>query len=151
MYSVNNQKYVNRGKLLNQTELIDLDGFLMSSKRKVFHIQNSDIREIRVMNKGLANPLASRKVFMKYNRLITQLTVLLTDDDDSGESCREALNHIEKFRLEIKNKYRSFLKQKELEMMSKQLITLKKEAERRFYEIQNSYLEYTNSHGRGGK
>ena len=100
------------------------------------------------MNKNLANGVVSKQVLKKYNKLIPLLTELLISDDDSGDSFREALNHIEKFRLEIKNKYRAFLKRKELEMMSKQLTLLKKEADRRMLEIHDAYLTMKTS-GKG--
>lgn len=148
MYSVSNKKYKNKGKILDKTELIDISGFMMSSKKKVFKINDTEVREIKVVNKKLANPLVSRKVNTKYKKLIVYLTDLLVDDDDTGDSFREALNQIEKFRLEIKNKYREFLKQKELEMMSKQLTALKKEANERLLEIQNSYEELMNENKR---
>lgn len=149
MYSIPNKKNSNKGKMLKETSILDIDGFLMASKKKVFHIQGENIKNIKVIDKKLANPLVSKKVFKQYNKLIIHLTDLLVDDDEDGESCREALNQIEKFRQEIKNKYRSFLKKKELEMMSKQLLALKKEAERKFLEIQESYLEYMNSNKKG--
>ena len=141
MYSVSNLKYVNKGRLMDKTELLDIDGFLMASKNKVFQIQGCRIREIKVVQKKLASPLVSKKVFLKYERLIALLTELLLEDDDSGETCREALNRIEKFRLEIKNKYRAYLKKVELEYMSKQLMTLQKEAQKRLLEIHNSYVD----------
>ena len=75
-------------------------------------------------------------------------TELLVDDDESGDTFREALNHIEKFRLEIKIKYRNYLKQKELEMMSKQLTQLQKVANERLLEIHNSYLESLDNENR---
>ena len=150
MYTVNNKKYVNKGKILDKTEFIEISGFLMASKRKTFHIENSDISDIRVVNKKLARPLVTKKVLKQYNKLISHITDLLVDDDESGESCREALNQIEKFRLIIKNKYRAYLKKQELEAMSKQLKTLQKEANKRLLEIQDSYLEYMNT-GKKGK
>jgi hypothetical protein len=149
MYSVSNTKFKNKGKMLDKTELIDINGFMMSSKSKVFKINGSDIKEIKIVNKKLANPLVSKKVLAKYEKLIILLTELLIDDDSSGDSYREALNQIEKFRLEIKIKYRDYLKQKELEMMSKKLTLLKKEADKRLLEIQESYYENLNTNKRG--
>ena len=141
MYSVSNMKYVNKGKIVDKTELIDLNGFLMASKNKVFKIQGENIREIRVIDKQLAHPLASKKVLQKYHHLLNLLTEYLIDDDDSGESCREALNEIEKFRIEIKNKYRLFLTKQELETMKNKLLLLQKEAQQKLMIIQNQYYE----------
>lgn len=146
MYSVSNHKYVNENELIDS---IDIDGFMMASKNKIFHIENSNIRKIEVAQKRLAHPLVQKKVLKKYNQLISLLTELLVDDDDSGSSCREALNQIEKFRLMIKNKYRAYLNAKELSKMSKQLVALQKEATKRLLEIQNSYEEYVNSSKKG--
>ncbi len=145
MYTINSKK---KKKLTPKEELINIDGFLMASKRKVFKINGAEIREIKVVNKKLANPLVYKKVLQKYNILINLLTDLLVGDDDSGDSYREALNQIEKFRLEIKNKYRRYLKKNELEKMSKQLMTLKKEANKKIIELRNCYLEYQNQSNR---
>ena len=137
MYSVHNEVKV-KGKM-DDVELSD--GFLMGGKNKVFKIQGSNIKSIKVIGSSLASPMVTAIVMKKYHTLIAYLTDLLTDDDDSGESMREALNHIEKFRLEIKNKYRDFLKKKELELMSKQLMILQKEANERYMEIRNSFIK----------
>jgi len=100
------------------------------------------------VSKKLANPIVSQKVLKRYDKLIELLTDLLVDDDGSGTSLREALNQIEKFRLEIKNKYRKFLKQKELEMMSKQLMALQKEAKIRLFQLQESYYKFMEASNR---
>ena len=131
MYSVHDEVKI-KGKM---EELIIHSGFPMGSSRKTFKIQGCDIKDINVMGSAFAIPMATDLVHKKYLKLIDLLTDLLTDDDDSGESVRQALNHIEKFRLEIKNKYRDFLKKKELEMMSAQLMVLQKEAMERYLMI----------------
>ena len=147
MYSVVEVK--NKKKMLDKTELMDIDGFLMGSKNKVFKINKCDIREIKVVNKKLANPLVSKKVFKEYSKLITYLTeVLIDDNDDSGDSIREALNQVERFRVQIKNKYREYLTSKELEKMSKQLKLLQKELTNKFIMMQNNYINYQNDNKR---
>lgn len=118
------------------------NGFLMGSSKKIYHIEESRIHSIRVFQKSISSSLATSFVLKKYHKLIALLTNLLLDDDDSGDSLREVLNQIEKFRLEIKIKYRNFLKQKELEMMAKQLQVLKTEAKKRLLEIEDSYQSY---------
>lgn len=144
MYSVSNKKNIK-----NKTKKIDftiLEGFDMASKDKVFKINESNIREIKIMNMKLANPLASKKVLKKYDKLIEYLTEVLVDDDDTGDVTRKALDRIEKFRLEIKIKYRNFLKQKELEQMGKKLVIIKKELLKKEQIIRNSYENIETNH-----
>lgn len=148
MYIIPEEKFVNKAKLVDKNELLSVNGFMMASSRKKFKIDDSSIDNIKVVNKRLANPLAAKKVEKKYNKLIVILTDLLIDDDDSGDSYREVLNQIEKFRLEVKNKYREYLKRNELEKMSHQLKMLQKEAMDKLIELQNSYLDYSNSNNR---
>ena len=107
MYSVKEGNY--GGEIIEWNEF---NGFKMLS-RKGFHINGEVIKIINVVDKTLAHPVVYKKVMGKYSDLVPVLTEMLISDDDSGDSFREALNHIEKFRLEIKNKYREFLKKKE--------------------------------------
>ena len=146
MYFVIKKKII--GNISDHKEFLNLSGFIMSSRGKGFNISGQLIRKINVIEKKLACKIVTEKVLKKYYKLIDLLTDLLISDDDTGESFREALNQIEKFRLEIKNKYRQFLKQKELEMMSKQLRALKKEADNRFFELRHS-LVTSKSSGKG--
>ena len=137
MYSINNS-IRKKGKI---EEIYELTGFPMGSHHKVFKIKDSNIKEIKISNATLASPIVTEKVLKKYHSLIEYLAELFVDDDDSGDTMREILNQIEKFRLEIKVKYRDYLKRKEIEMMSKQLLALQKEAKERLLQIHNSYAE----------
>lgn len=148
MYSIN-QSIINTG-YLGEMNYVD-NGFVLGSRNKVFLIAGMAVKNIIIYTKHLASVLVSEKVMTKFQKLIIVLTELLVDDDDSGDSFREALNHIEKFRLEIKIKYRNYLKQKELEMMSKQLTQLQKVANERLLEIHNSYLDSLNNENKRSK
>ena len=111
---------------------------LVIKKNKVFNIGDYKVSNIVIYSKILGEKVVSSKVMKKYDKLIKYLTELLV-------AMREALNQIEKFRLEIKIKYRKILKKKELELMSKQLVKLQKIANERLIEIHNSYLELLNN------
>ena len=108
MYSINKQK-----KCGEFDDDVLIDGFSISSKKKSFNIKGTDVKNINISSKKLASPLVSNKVMKKYNKLLEYLTELLVSDDDTGDAMREALNHIEKFRLEIKIKYRKYLMKKD--------------------------------------
>lgn len=141
-------KYSSTGNLLDLDRLANLVSFPMGSSKKVFKIKGSEITNIDICNKKMAYPIAYKKVDKKYRALIKLLTELLIDDDDSGESFREALNQIERFRMMIKNKYRNFLIKEEIEMMSKQLVVLQKEAKKRLMDIQDNYEVLNNLRSR---
>lgn len=140
MYLIKRKKL--KGKY--KDELI-LNGFMMGTKGKVFTIKSYKVKNIIIYSVVLAKPIVNSQVAKKYDKLIKYLTELLVSDDDTGDAMREALNQIEKFRLIVKNKYRDFLEQKELEFMSKQLVKLKKIANQKLIEIHNSYVEQMNN------
>lgn len=145
MYQVVNQK-----KKFKNVKFSDkIYGFPIASSKKVFKIADDEVKNIIIINTKLAHPLISKKVSKEYQGLVATLMDLLTSDDDTGESFREALNRIEKFRQEIKNKYRHFLKKQELEEMAKQLKIFQHEANIRFIELQNAFYENTLQQGKG--
>ena len=137
MYSVHSEVKI-KGVM---DDILIHNGFMMGNANKVHKIAGCNIKSIQITGSSLASPMVTSIVMKKYHKLIDLLTQLLTDDDDTGDAMREALNRIEKFRQEIKNKYRVFLKKKELEMMSKQLLILQKEATKRYLELHNSFIQ----------
>lgn len=145
MYSINSRKRIN-GKIY---DILIREYLPMGSPNKLFMINGCEVKSIKVTGIKLATPIATDMVSKKYKKLLEKLADLLVDDDDSGDSYREALNEIERFRLLIKNKYRDFLEKKSLEIMAKQLVLLQKEAEERLFEIRNNYYEAVN--GKRGK
>lgn len=149
MYSISRKKVVKKKwKFKDFESLCNLDGFLMPSSRNGFNICNQKITYINVVDIEIAKPIVRKFVSTKYKKLIKTLTELLISDDDSGDTFRLALDKIEKFRMEVKNKYRRFLEQKELEIMAKQLSALQKQAKLEFAELQNNLLSM-NEMGKG--
>lgn len=126
-----------KAKINGDLDYISEEGFVLGKKDAVFEVNNTTVKNIEVCDRKLANPVVYVKVHTMYKKLLNLLAELLTDDDDSGDSYREALNQIERFRMIIKNKYRDFLLRQDLEKMSKKLVILQKEANNKLLEIHN--------------
>lgn len=126
-----------KAKINGDLDYISEEGFVLGKKDAVFEVNNTNVKNIEVCDRKLANPVVYVKVNTMYKKLLNLLAELLTDDDDSGDSYREALNQIERFRMIIKNKYRDFLLRQDLEKMSKKLVILQKEANNKLLEIHN--------------
>lgn len=138
MYKVKNN--TNKGKIINDIDFINLDGFVMPSKKKYFMIDGEKITDIKIVRSELVGNLVSSTVSKKYKKLIKEITDLLVDDDESEGSMNEVLNRINKFKKEIKNKYQSYLEKEQLDKMNKELRILEKEAKGRMEEILNYTL-----------
>ena len=137
MYIVKNDRL--KYKLSNKEELKEIDGFLFG--RRTHKVCGFKVNDLIICNRKMARTIVEIQVAKKYNKLIRLLTELLVSDDDSGESYREALNQIEKFRLIIKNKYREYLTRKNIEFMSKKLTMIKRQTEKKLIELNNVYQE----------
>lgn len=142
-YIVKNEKRAN----ILSTKVI-IEGFLLPSKTKKFLIDGQKITNIMIINKKLASPFVTKIVLKKYQKLIKKLTDLFISEEDEGTTMNEVLNEIEKFKDEIKRKYRKYLKRKELEKMSYELKILRQEAKRKQMELYYSVGEKTSNRTR---
>lgn len=148
MYYINkSKKNLKKMSFVNVCEFEKLTSFLMPTKNNGFHICDQLIKNIRIFDAILARPMVVKMVDKKFKKVIAYVTELLVSDDDSGDAFRLALTEMEKFRQEIKNKYRVFLEQEELNIMAKQLSVLQKQAKSQFDELQNSKM-MQNSNGK---
>ena len=90
MYKVKNNTH--KGKIINDIDFINLDGFVMPSKKKYFMIDGEKITDIKIVRSELVGNLVSNTVSKKYKKLIKEITDLLVDDDESEGSMNEVLN-----------------------------------------------------------
>lgn len=149
MYSINRKQLNKVGACIDFESIKKLDGVLMKSSGKSVSINGQEVTKIKVVSFELAKGMYQRQVGKKYDKLIKFITDLLMSDDDTGEAYREALNQIEKFRLEIKNRFRIYLEKEQLEFMAKQLSVLKRQAKMQCLELQNSYTDQNSKGGKG--
>ena len=138
--------FLNRKKMKDIVDDLYLSGVMFGIENRSYKIGTVIIKNLEIYDKKLAHPIAVMQVKKKYEKIMNILPDLLISDDDSGESIRSALNEIERFRQIIKNKYREYLKEKDLKLMSSQLKVLQREAKSKYLEMQNSY-RYTSFKG----
>lgn len=125
MYVVN-KSYINNNTLIEINDILLLKGFLLPSKDNYFKIKNNNISNIIITDKRLIHSIIYKKVNKKYLKLIKLLNKYLESDDDGDDSFNKCLDEMEKFRIEIKEKYRKYLLKEELESMSYNLKNYKK-------------------------
>ena len=102
-----------------------------------------DVNKMIVVNPSMIEKLAFKKVSVKFEKLVRMLMFVLSEsnDDETGETYREALNYITKLRLELLTKYKNKLKEEDLETMLKKLDMLETEVKLRL----NYVISYSNS------
>lgn len=102
-----------------------------------------DVNKMIVVNPSMIEKLAFKKVSVKFDKLVRMLMFVLSEsnDDETGETYREALNYITKLRLEVLTKYKNKLKEEDLETMLKKLDILESEVKLRL----NYVISYSNS------
>ena len=138
-----------RKKINSSIFSLNIEGVMLGKKNTLFEVSGNKVMNIRVCDRSLARSVVVVKVNSLYKKLLNVIADLLTEDDESGECYREALNQIERFRTIIKNKYRDYLLKEDLMSMSRKLVLLKKEANDRLLEIQYSRInEFKNDTNR---
>ena len=70
MYSLLEENVVKRQKLVYKTNMLDFKGFFLGSNKKTFKIKSANIYKLCVTNKKLIYPLVSKKVNIKYEKII---------------------------------------------------------------------------------
>lgn len=102
-----------------------------------------DVNKMIVVNPSMIEKLAFKKVSSKFEKLVRMLMYVLSEnnDDETGETYREALNYITKLRLEVLTKYKNKLKEQDLETFIKKLDILESEIKIRL----NYMINYNNS------
>ena len=132
---------------IDEIKLIDIDGFLMKSK-KGYKVKGEVINNIKVVNTKLANFPIEYELMKKYDKLCEKLVDLLADDDDSGDSYREVLNQIERFKVELRNRYLAYVDKKMAHNMSVILKEMKLKAEGKLLEMQLNYYKNEMENGK---
>ena len=137
-YSV--KKTNKKSKNIKNIKTITVEGYSLASKRHKFTIKGESVSNIVVTDEEWVKKLVNYKVDKKYKKLIQMATDTLSDDDSENGTIL-VLDEVEKFRQEIKIRYRKYLEKEKLNLMAKQLKIIKKAAENKQLEIKEYLAE----------
>ncbi len=112
-----------------------------NSNQKYYLYDNKELKLLNLGNVRLYNGDIITNVIMKnINRgfkKILEFIAKIYEDDDSGDTAplMEALNHTEKFKRELMNKERDFLKKEHLDLIDKKIKIIEQELKEKIYFI----------------
>ena len=114
-----------------------LEGMDITPKNKKSFEDSIEVNKMILIQPTLIKKLVHKKLDRNFKKLLRLVTIILDTDDETGTALREGLNEIEKFRLEIKNKYREYMSKEELSIMAKKLMILQEELKQKLFVIEN--------------
>lgn len=100
---------------------------------------------IHVVDYIIKKEITKRQLVKRYEKLIKLLTFYLANDDGSGVAYQEALNEITRYREIIRNKYRKFIKETNIEKIEKELAKYETLIERKLMYLEKENTEIKES------
>lgn len=145
--------YINKKNPNKEIIFIDYDkmkGIDFSPKNKVNH-DGIVVNKMIIIKPSMIEKILKRKIKKKldlYLKLIIRF--IESDDSDNGESLREALNDLTRYKSIIAHKYQKYLDEKYLSILVKKINILEYELNSKLINYQNYdvYEEELTSHRR---
>ena len=135
---------VKQNKEKNSKSINGIEGYNLTTKSNVHFADGIDISKLIITEPNFIDKVASSKIKSKFERFVNMVQVVCEagDEDDSGEGYRIALNEGEKLKMELWNKYKKFISNEKLELMTKKIEILEDEMKLRLeILIENKYKE----------
>lgn len=104
---------------------------------------------VYIYNENLQKQVLTTKVMRKYQKLLKMVMFYFNCDDDTGVAYQEALSEIQRFYQMLKNKYRKYILEEQLNEIEKTLSYLEKSAIRKLQILGRK--GYFQEHGRGAR
>lgn len=120
-----------------------MEGYDLSPKKNIKIKDAINVNKVVIINPSLMNKVASKKMNLKFKKLLEFMTIIFDSDDDStsGDAYREGLNEISKLRLEAKVKYQKYMEEEEYKTLEKKLDILEQELKARLYYLEQYYYQ----------
>lgn len=96
-----------------------------------------NVNRMILINPSLIEKMVDKKIKRRFDYLINLLSIVYENDDESGDGLQLALDEAEKFRNELCNKYKQYLKEEKFELLLKKIAILEDELYLRMQYIMN--------------
>jgi len=145
---IDKRYFVVKGKkdsAITYFEYDKMEGYDLSPKKNIKIKDAINVNKVVIINPSLMQKVASKKMDLKFKKLLEFMTIIFDNDDDddttSGEAYREGLNEISKLRLEAKVKYQKYMEEEEYQTLEKKLDILEQELNSRIYYLEQYYYQ----------
>ena len=102
------------------------------------------VNRLIVFNQNFIEKIIKKRIKRKLEIYLQYIIEFIDDDSDDGESLREILNDIERYKSILKYKYNKFLEQKYLDSLEKKLNLIEKELNVKLYIVNEKQVNYDN-------
>lgn len=123
-----------------------LDGYNLKAKKDLHFMDAIDVNRIIIINPSFIEKIATKKINAKFDRLINMIQIVCDneEDDETGEGYRIALDEANKLKMELLNKYKKYISEEKLDLMTKKIEILEDELKLRLNVLMNSLYEQEN-------
>lgn len=118
-------------KVVNEQINVSLNDGLKLKPRNLDKYDVPNVDTIMFFNKSFIEKILHKKLVRKLNYYLKYILELLNDDSASGDTIREALNDLTRYKSIVEYKYQQYLDEKFLEQFMHQMDTLEKELKMR--------------------
>ena len=128
-------------KVVKYFDYDKIDGYNLKAKKNTNFFDDINVSRVIIINPSFSEKIARKKMDAKFEKLLTMMNIVL-EEDETGEGLDIVLDEANKFRMEIINKYKKFIADRDLDIMLKKLDIIEKELRMR-----KKVIEYTNGYG----
>ena len=117
-----------------------ISGYNIKTNPKLKFQDAINVNRMILINPSLIEKMVDKKIKRRFDYLINLLSIVYENDDDTGEGLQLALDESEKFRNELCNKYKQYVKEEKYELLLKKIAILEDELYLRMQYLMNKEL-----------
>ena len=117
-----------------------ISGYNIKPNPKLKFQDAINVNRMILINPSLIEKMVDKKIKRRFDYLINLLSIVYENDDDTGEGLQLALDESEKFRNELCNKYKQYVKEEKYELLLKKIAILEDELYLRMQYLMNKEL-----------